>query len=423
MDITYIIYTEDLIKLKNVFNLIFSKNQTHGKNLLLLSKGYLPWEDDELRKKITTFNNYYCNLADKNSVHSVVEMVFNSSTDNVIIFDENTCTNYDYVKWDAKNTNVLYCDKNDLLKLKLDTKYKTINWFIIDVISQKYKSVIRYYDSSDDNTRYMNKISSPLFNEKIIYIDGGLGDHIMALPLLNRIGEDIFVSCKYPFIFEHLKLKGFVNWNDQLFGGYERFVYAYGNSKNSPSIIDAFFSANGYKRTIDDVLVYNGKRESNTEFEKIKNIALICTSAAKINGLDSNKDWRDIRWFKLVHELQKRGYYVVQVGSHNDNQIPNVNYKFLDRPLPNLVSLIDDCDLWISVDTFFHHLASTIKPSVGICLTPFYNDHAKHVGVSYVEKDCGKNYYDRRWWLDLQQPERKECMDLIMVDDVLNIIK
>ena len=88
-----------------------------------------------------------------------------------------------------------------------------------------------------------------------------------------------------------------------------------------------------------------------------------------------------------------------------------------------MVSLIDDCDLWISVDTFFHHLASAIKPSVGICLTPFYNDHAKHVGVSYVEKDCGKNYYDRSWWLDLQQPERKECMDLIMVDDVLNIIK
>jgi hypothetical protein len=113
---------------------------------------------------------------------------------------------------------------------------------------------------------------------------------------------------------------------------------------------------------------------------------------------------------------------VIQVGSIKDNQIPIVDLKFLDKPISNLASLVDSSDLWLSVDTYFHHFASAIKPSVGICLTPFYNDHAKHVGVRYLEKDCGKNYWDRRWWLDLQQPERKECMDLITVEDVLNMV-
>jgi ADP-heptose:LPS heptosyltransferase len=149
---------------------------------------------------------------------------------------------------------------------------------------------------------------------------------------------------------------------------------------------------------------------------------LICTSAAKIQGLDSNKDWRDVRWFKLVNELQKIGYFVIQVGSKSDNQIPNVNLKFLDKPLPNVADLVDKCSLWVSVDTFFHHFASAIKPEVGICLTPFYNDHAKHLGVTYIEKDCGKDFSERRWWLDSQQPERKECMDLIQLQDVLNNI-
>ena len=96
--------------------------------------------------------------------------------------------------------------------------------------------------------------------------------------------------------------------------------------------------------------------------------------------------------------------------------------KFLDNTLPKLASLVDRCDLWISVDTFFHHFASAIKPNAGICLTPFYNDHAKHSGVKYIEKDCGKNYSDRKWWLDSQQPERKECMDLIIINDVLYCI-
>jgi ADP-heptose:LPS heptosyltransferase len=116
------------------------------------------------------------------------------------------------------------------------------------------------------------------------------------------------------------------------------------------------------------------------------------------------------------------GYYVIQVGTSKDNQIPTVDLKFLDKPISQLAWLIDNSSLWISVDTFFHHFASAIKPDVGICLTPFYNDHAKHTGVKYIEKDCGKNYWDRRWWMDLQQPERKECMDLIQVDDVLKQI-
>jgi ADP-heptose:LPS heptosyltransferase len=99
-----------------------------------------------------------------------------------------------------------------------------------------------------------------------------------------------------------------------------------------------------------------------------------------------------------------------------------VDSKFLDKSIAELAGLIDESSLWLSVDTFFHHFASSVKPNVGICLTPFYNNHAKHPGVKYIEKNCGKNYYNRRWWMDLQQPERKECMNLIKLENVLKII-
>ena len=42
--------------------------------------------------------------------------------------------------------------------------------------------------------------------------------------------------------------------------------------------------------------------------------------------------------------------------------------------------------------------------------------------VKYIEKDCGKDFSDRKWWLDSQQPERKECMDLIQLTDIINVL-
>jgi len=170
------------------------------------------------------------------------------------------------------------------------------------------------------------------------------------------------------------------------------------------------------------VLRYYGPKTPVDVGDKLR-VALICTSAAKINGIDSNKDWRDVRWLKLVHELKKKNYYVIQVGSTKDKQIQNVDLKFLDKPIDEISYLVGNCSLWVSVDTYFHHLASAVKHEVEICLTPSYNDHAKHTGVKYIEKSCGKDFSDRKYWLDLQQPERKECMDLIQVQDVLKEIK
>jgi hypothetical protein len=344
-------------------------------------------------------------------------MFYTCHTENVIIIDENS---NDLSKNDDCINGAILAKRKELLQLNLDSKYETINWFISDIQSQISGHFIQSKDATKDSERYSNKIKSPLFRKRIIYIDGGLGDHVMCLPLLYKISSDSYICCKYKFVYENLDTLGFIDWNDELFGSYKRYVYEYGYSNNSKSIIDAFFEMYGIERQNEDTLSYNGLRYLEPEFENKDKILLICTSAAKINELDSNKDWYDIRWFKLVYKLKKEGYFVIQVGSSADNQIPNVDSKFLDKPLSNLAGLIEKCCLWISVDTFFHHFASAINPDVGICLTPFYNDHAKHNGVIYVEKDCGKNFSDRKWWLDSQQPERKECMSLISVDDIIS---
>ena len=421
MTISLIIHTENEYKLKNILDLIDGHPNKKDFTINLHAKGYVPWVNEGLKNKIISFKSYYAFPTEKEKTESIVELISKIKGERFMIIDED-CESLPIKFWET-NPHSLYFKKEDLKYLNLDTKYKSIKWFILDLISQKQKEIIGFTDDSEDYSRYVKKIESPLFYEKIIYIDGGMGDHVMALPLLEKLSSQVYVSCKYPFVYDHIPLKGIIHWNDELFGGYKRFVYEYGSINNSKTIVDAFFEMYDFERESSDILIYKGIRQNNNDVPINQKLALICTSAAKIQNQDSNKDWEDIRWFKLVHELKKKGFFVIQVGTKKDNQIPNVDLKFLDRPLGDLAKLVDDCSLWISVDTFFHHFASAINPNVGICLTPFYNNHAKHPGVKYIEKDCGKNYHDRRWWLDLQQPERKECMRLIQVEDVLKSIR
>ena len=421
MSVTIIVHTENLTKLTELFNAIKRHRPKTNFSIRLNAKGYSPWEDNFIKNEIMSFTKYEAFPTNKDVVESVIEMVTKVTTKHVLILDEN-CGQLFLNEWMNGKYDLLYTEKKDIIKLNLDSKYQTIKWFIIDLLSQKSKSKIDVVDDSKDCIRYNKKIENPIFYDKIIYLDGGMGDHVMGLPLLEKIHKDVHICCKYPAVFEHLEFKGHIHWNEELFGGYRRFVYEQGSTNNSKTIIDAFFELYGYTRNSNDVLRYNGLRESNSIQNDGKKIALICSSAAIVQGQESNKNWRELRWLKLVNELQQRGYYVIQVGTSNDNQIPMVDMKFLDQPLSKLASLVDECSLWVSVDTFFHHFAAAIKPNVGICLTPFYNDHAKHIGVKYVEKDCGKDFSSRKWWLDLQQPERKECMDLIQLNDVVSLI-
>jgi ADP-heptose:LPS heptosyltransferase len=420
-NITIVIHTENQDKLKKLLKIA---EEFRGKGYFCINlnaKGYIPWNDEEIKKSIISFDKYNANPTEKLKTDSIVELITKCDTEFILILDED-CSSIRLNTFDEKIINSLYGSKKELLRLNMDSKYQSVKWFIIDLLSQKKKTKIDFVDDSLDYIRYNKKIENPIFYDRIFYLDGGMGDHVMALPLLENIHNQVHICCKYPVVFEHLEFKGHIHWDDELFGGYRRFVYEQGSANNSKTIVDAFFELYGYKRSNKDILKYNGKRESNDLQNGDKKIALICSSAAKINDIDSNKNWMEIRWLKLVNELQQRGYYVVQVGSFKDNQIPMVDLNFLDQPLSKLSSLVDECSLWISVDTFFHHFAASIKPEVGICLTPFYNDHAKHPNVKYVEKDCGKDFSSRKWWLDLQQPERKECMDLIQLTDINNIL-
>lgn len=60
-------------------------------------------------------------------------------------------------------------------------------------------------------------------------------------------------------------------------------------------------------------------------------------------------------WNDLVNKL-KVNHYIIQVGVNTETDLGCHEFK-KNLSLNELKELINECDLWISVDNFFHHLA------------------------------------------------------------------
>lgn len=78
------------------------------------------------------------------------------------------------------------------------------------------------------------------------------------------------------------------------------------------------------------------------------------------NGVPNNpKDYP--YWNELIESILKKypKQNIVQVGVPGEKEFNKVTVMF-GLPLDELKRLVKECDVWISVDNFFHHLASYI---------------------------------------------------------------
>ena len=71
------------------------------------------------------------------------------------------------------------------------------------------------------------------------------------------------------------------------------------------------------------------------------------------NGKENPKNYP--YWPHLVELLEEDGEVVVQVGITGEPQL--VGNQVFNRPISDLIHLLKECRTWISVDSFFQHLA------------------------------------------------------------------
>lgn len=92
---------------------------------------------------------------------------------------------------------------------------------------------------------------------------------------------------------------------------------------------------------------------------------LIAPYSAKLPSGKRNP--KNYPWFpKLVELLNQDGYEVIQIGVSGEDRIPGVSQFITNWPLRKLRDLIDECAVWISVDSFLPHkcYCERLKPGI-----------------------------------------------------------
>lgn len=92
---------------------------------------------------------------------------------------------------------------------------------------------------------------------------------------------------------------------------------------------------------------------------------LLAPYAAKLpDGKLNPKNYH--RWIEVVALLNAQGHEVIQIGKGDEPRIEGVGQFIVNWPLDKLRKLIEDCDVWLSVDSFLPHFCATerLKPGV-----------------------------------------------------------
>jgi len=115
-------------------------------------------------------------------------------------------------------------------------------------------------------------------------------------------------------------------------------------------------------------------------------------------SLDKKKNPKNFPyWSTIVGYLKKKEYEVIQIGVNGEMEIPGVDEFRKNKPYEELEKMVMECEFWLSVDNFFHHLAA-YKGKKGIAIfgpsNPNIFGHDGNVNISK-----GSNYHTKNQFL------------------------
>jgi len=288
---------------------------------------------------------------------------------------------------------------------------------------------------------------------RVVKVFGGLGDHLCATPMiraLKRRGEKVIITSVYPYLFQ-----GNPNIDELIYaseeGDYERIdfrdLYKWCfeiGFEGKPSEAWCKMYEVEYDGDNLDYTIYPLEREwvnSNTEDDKfvlisvsggipvIQYIDVTMVGAAKRRT--QVKDWFKNKWESLVSGIQGLGYKVYQVGGQEDERIEGCDKYFLGIDYRLTMALLEKSRGFVSVDTFLGHAGHAIGKK-GVVLfgpsDPFFFGHDSNINIFHkngcFERPCLQSNEPKFQWLSHQyECEKRKCMELISVDEVLQEVK
>lgn len=111
------------------------------------------------------------------------------------------------------------------------------------------------------------------------------------------------------------------------------------------------------------------------------------------------KNAKDFPWWPEVIDILRKEktskLEIIQVGATGDELLRNIDGTLFNKDFVELCKEIRECDVWASVDTFFHHVATYVeKPGVVV----WSQSDPKHFG-----DPMHTNLYKDRKYFRLQQ--------------------
>jgi ADP-heptose:LPS heptosyltransferase len=125
---------------------------------------------------------------------------------------------------------------------------------------------------------------------------------------------------------------------------------------------------------------------------------LISPFAQKLrNGKENPKNFP--YWKELVALMNNAGIQVIQIGAGKDAPIEGVTDFRQGLKLTEIRDLVNECDTWISVDSFLQHLCAYYKLKRGIVI--FSQSDPKHFGYTRNLNMLKNERYlrDKQFWL------------------------
>ncbi len=84
------------------------------------------------------------------------------------------------------------------------------------------------------------------------------------------------------------------------------------------------------------------------------------------NGKENPKNFP--HWIELVSLLNNSGLKLIQIGANKDNSIPGIMDFRQELKLSQIRKILEECDTWISVDSFLQHMNHNYNRKQGVVI-------------------------------------------------------
>lgn len=154
-----------------------------------------------------------------------------------------------------------------------------------------------------------------------------------------------------------------------------------------------------------------------------KTIVLAPYSAWLPNRPDNPKNYP--YWDKVIKFLKRRNVYIIQIGAHKIKVIPNVDEYIFEPSFRQLVNLINEADLWVSVDSFLQHFVRLNNlNTVGVVVwgpsNPNIFGYKENVNVYLDEKFFRPNQFDV-WFFETFDQQNWVSAEVV-ADKILSLL-